>query len=316
MAQTLVTIPHVKALHLPLPTSDPVLLAEGDLRLSLLPAAPPNHPHETLTLSIGHATFPITNKTPVVKTDTILQHASYLFAPALPEPHAGDDLGANGGELGVPSLGKFGKVKVVMKESTSPAEYEQAESLAHQLEETLKQHKCWKEVGYYDTEEELARVDPAAASYGTTIADTLSYYGRVVANRISSLTADASASPHTDSPAAAAAHPPDTVKSAATTTARVSTTLADYTHSATETISHAVHDGAGYLGGLASAAVAQVEHAVGAGGTNKNDGKLEGQGTGSSAPMQEIDQTARNFGQAGLETWDEVKLSAAGAAEG
>ncbi|KAJ9093066.1 hypothetical protein QFC21_006559 [Naganishia friedmannii] len=338
MTQQLLTIPNISAYHLATPASEPILLAKGDLVLSLLPAAPPDHPKEQLTVTVGDsgASFLIKEGAPVVKTDTNHEHASFLFAPALPETHAqaGKDLGANGGELGTPatttaasvlSPSKLGKIKLVPAESHSPTQYEQTESLALQFETILKEHKCWKEQGYYDLEDELALADPSSASYGTTIADKLTYYGRIVSQRLSGLT-----QPSASSPAATTAEPPlvpsDTTASAvAAQTAKTTHTISEYTHTAGQTLTHVVHDGAAYLGSLAATAVAQVEHAVGAdkpttatnttpapapatGGRGTDVIDLQGQ-EGAAVP-QMVGVAARNFGQAGLETWDEVKLTA------
>lgn len=127
MAQQLITIPATRAFHLP-PGGAPVLLAEGDLVLSLIPAHAPDHPRETITLTVGTASFPITHATPVVKVDTNEEHPSFAFRPVV------------GGE-------RAGKVKVVLKESTGPAEYERTEAMAMALEKQLKELGCWKEMG-------------------------------------------------------------------------------------------------------------------------------------------------------------------------
>ena len=127
MAQQLINIPSTKAFHLP-PGGAPVLLAQGDLVLSLIPAHAPDHPRETITLSVGTASFPITHATPVVKVDTNGEHPSFAFRPVV------------GGE-------RAGKVKVVLKESTGPAEYERTEAMALALERQLKELGCWKEMG-------------------------------------------------------------------------------------------------------------------------------------------------------------------------
>ncbi|KAJ9112075.1 hypothetical protein QFC22_006374 [Naganishia vaughanmartiniae] len=329
MAQQLLTIPNISAYHLPSPTSEGIILAKGDLVISLLPAAPPEHPKPTLTLSVGGASFLIKEGTPVVKTDTNHEHASWLFAPALPDTHAqsAGDLGANGGELGTPAAAaatsvlapsKLGKIKLVPAESHSPASYDRQESFAAEFEKILKEHKCWKEVGYYDLEDELALADPAGAGYGTTIADTLGYYGRVISNRLSGLTTTKSGtSPSSPAPAAAPVIPSETTKSTAAQANNVTHTISEYTHTAGEALGHAVHDGAAYLGHLAAGVVGSVEHAVGA-APAPGDRQA---GRGEVVELQEpggtsaVGDAARSLGQKGLETWEEVKLGVADGVE-
>lgn len=127
MAQQLITIPTTKAYHVP-PGGAPVLLAEGDLVLSVIPAQAPDHPKETITISVGNASFPLDHSTPVVKIETNAEHPSFAFRPVI------------GGE-------RAGKVKVSLKESTGPAEYERTEAMAMAFEKTLKELGCWKEMG-------------------------------------------------------------------------------------------------------------------------------------------------------------------------
>jgi hypothetical protein len=128
MAQTLITIPNTKAYHVP-PGGAPVFLAEGPLVLSVIPAHAPDHPKETITLSVGSASFPLDPRTPVVKTEANAEHPSFAFRPQL------------GGET------RVGKVKVSLKESTGPSEYERTEAMAMAFENTLKGLGCWKEMG-------------------------------------------------------------------------------------------------------------------------------------------------------------------------
>lgn len=79
---TLITIPAVTAFHLPAPGATPVPLAQGDLALSLLPAAPPTRPAEVLTLSIGSSAFVLARNSPVQKTKSKNEHPSFVFTPA------------------------------------------------------------------------------------------------------------------------------------------------------------------------------------------------------------------------------------------
>lgn len=362
--QHLLTFPHISVYHLPTPTSPPILLAQGDLVLSLLPASPPDHPKEVLTISITRtgdgtgdgahheaheATFLIKEGTPVVKTDTNHEHASYLFAPALPDSHAdvgletststaaGKDLGPNGGELGTPTtttlpatLNQLGKIKLVPSHSTSPEQYTETERLASHFQQILETHKCWKEQGWYDIEDELAAAagSGAGAGYGTTIADTLGYYGRVVADRIAGLThgtattASLPTTPSTSTTTTTTAplNPSTTTaKQTFSSTAHLTHQISSYTHTASSTLTHAVHDGAAYLGSLAAGVVGTGSSSSPSASSAFNEGKEAGE-RGDVIDLQQSQQggatsaagvagaAARNFGQAGLETWEEVKL--------
>ncbi|KAJ9118477.1 hypothetical protein QFC24_006125 [Naganishia onofrii] len=367
--QHLLTFPHISAYHLPTPTSPPILLAQGDLVLSLLPASPPDHPKEVLTISITRngtgtstgevdhheATFLIKEGTPVVKTDTNHEHASYLFAPALPDAHAdvgletftstaaGKDLGPNGGELGTPTttttlpatLNQLGKIKLVPSHSTSPEQYTETERLASRFQQILETYKCWKEQGWYDIEDELAAVADsdgrAGAGYGTTIADTLGYYGRVVADRIAGLThgttTTATASlPTTSSTTTTTtttgpfSPSTTTAKQTFSSTAHLTHQLSSYTHTASSTLTHAVHDGAAYLGSLAAGVVGTGSSASSSPSASASSAFNEGKEAGERGDVIDLQQSqqggatsaagaaVRNFGQAGLETWEEVKL--------
>ena len=79
---TLADIPSTKAYHLPTPTSEPILLAEGELVLATIPANPPARPSPTLTLSVGASSWPVLPNTPVRKIHAQKEHASYIFSPA------------------------------------------------------------------------------------------------------------------------------------------------------------------------------------------------------------------------------------------
>lgn len=98
MTTILVTIPQCTALHLPTPQSTPLPLSTGDLTLNLIPANPPSHPSQTLTLTIGSASFPLLPISPIQKIQAKDEHPSYIFAP----------VAADGGD-------SIGQVKIVMK---------------------------------------------------------------------------------------------------------------------------------------------------------------------------------------------------------
>lgn len=78
---TRVAIPGATAYHLPAPGAKPVALAEGDLALIVLPAAPPRK-DETLTLTVGESTFVLSRNAPVQRTNSKDEHPSLVFSPA------------------------------------------------------------------------------------------------------------------------------------------------------------------------------------------------------------------------------------------
>jgi len=96
---TLVDIPSCTALHIPTPTSQPLPLSSGDLTLTLIPANPPTHPSQTVTLTIGASSFPLLPNSPVQKIQSAKEHASYIFTPVPADGGAG-----------------IGRVKIVMKD--------------------------------------------------------------------------------------------------------------------------------------------------------------------------------------------------------
>ena len=96
---TLVDIPSCTAVHLPTPTSSPLPLAFGDLTLTIIPANPPAHPSQTVTLTIGASSFPLLPNSPVQKIGSIKEHASYVFSPVPADGGAG-----------------IGQVKITMKD--------------------------------------------------------------------------------------------------------------------------------------------------------------------------------------------------------
>lgn len=274
MATTLLTIPTTKAYHLP-PGAPPILLAQGDLALRLIPAHLPDHPRETITLSVGGAAFPLTRETPVVKTDTTAQHASYLFRPRMGD-HAG---------------GGVGKVKITLKESTGPDEYERTEAHAQALEGTLRALGCWHDQDYYELEDEA---DAAAAGegYGTTIADTLTSYGKWIAHRLEAL-AHPAAAPE------AVSHTAQQEKAGSTTAATA--------HGATESLSEAVHEGARYLGALAGEAYKSIHDVVAPPVGEGNTAPIAGEGAVVGAGNAGAGNAGA--GNAGAGTWEEVTLS-------
>lgn len=282
---TLLTIPSVTAYHIPGKNVQPLTLAVGDLTLLKLPAQPPVHPQPTITLSIGSAaSFPLSPKTPVHKVDSNAQHASYVFEPLLPEATH---------ENGEKS---YGRIKIVLKESTSVAEHEAAEKQAAEFVDMLKSNNLWKDMSYYDEEDEAE--DKDLASYGASLAKQLSSYGSYLAGRLGALTDS-----HVRDTPAGKSDPSQSTKDATSNVAASTATLASYTHSLTETISHAVQEGAKVVGGY----VREAAHSVGADEGLKDDG---------SEVKRAVKETVASAKQAGSDAWEEVSLAAVGASDG
>jgi hypothetical protein len=86
---TLLTIPDVKALHVASPGVAPLPLSSGDLTLVVIPANPPTHPSETITLSVGSSSFPLLPNSPLQRVKAKEEHASYLFSPVSADGGAG-----------------------------------------------------------------------------------------------------------------------------------------------------------------------------------------------------------------------------------
>jgi hypothetical protein len=85
----LITIGNTTALHLPTADAAPLPLANGDLTLVLIPANPPTHPSETLTVSIGASSFPLLPNSPLQKVKTIDEHPTFQFTPVPADGGAG-----------------------------------------------------------------------------------------------------------------------------------------------------------------------------------------------------------------------------------
>jgi hypothetical protein len=96
---SLIDIPSTTALHIPTPVSAPLPLSSGTLSLTLIPANPPAHPSETITLTIGTASFPLLPISPIQKIQSKDEHASYIFTPVPADGGAG-----------------IGRVKIAMKD--------------------------------------------------------------------------------------------------------------------------------------------------------------------------------------------------------
>jgi len=123
---TLIEIPSVKIEHLPTASSEPLPLADRILSLTLLPPSA-THPSETLTITVGSTSFPLSQATPVHKVHAapiVHAHPTYVFSPAA----AG---------TGAP----IGQVRISMKTSTTEGEFQATEALCRVFETTLTSHK-------------------------------------------------------------------------------------------------------------------------------------------------------------------------------
>jgi len=222
---TLITIQSVTAYHLPNKNSVPIPLAAGDLSLTVTEPAHP--PGSTLTLTVGHVSFPLSDKTPVAATDTTSQHSAYIFTPSVPPT-----------EPGAEGTTTVGQVKIVLKPSASQAQFDETEALARHFEQILRDHKAWHEWDYYEG-------DDTQLVIGAKIGAALSSIGHNLASRFSALTGGhAGGNAEHSQPAAES----EGNKSALATTLQSSTaTLAQYTHVAAEKITGAVQEGAKYV---------------------------------------------------------------------
>lgn len=170
---TIIDIPSCTALHLPTPNATALPLSTGELTVTVLP-------DQTLTLSIGTSSFPLTQRTKIQKVQTINQHPTYLFSPILPVSASGD--ASTAGERTI------GQVKIVMKDSKSPGEWEATEALCKRFEEELKKHNVWDEkILFVNDEYELAGA-AGEKSWGETFAGAIIGAGQAVAQKINTLT--------------------------------------------------------------------------------------------------------------------------------
>jgi hypothetical protein len=241
----------------------------------------------TYPSTVDHATFPVTSRTPLSPADTTKAHASLVFRPSTLEA-AGSETSNNA----------LGKVKIVFKDSVSPGEYEASDALIKRLEYILKEHQLWKEIGYYDEEDELDRADPQAAGYGTVIADTLSSYARLFSSKLSSFTESHVQSTSPLRPT----EPGDSIKSMASSTEGFTQKAADVTHSIAQAVQTVVHDGSKYL--------ANTVHDT----ANDLDKKYAG-GAQPGPIREQVNETATGVKEMGGAVWEEVSLAGTGAKE-
>jgi hypothetical protein len=274
----LITIQSVTAYHLPNKNSVPIPLAAGDLTLTVTEPNPPASTQQTLTLTVGNVSFPISDKTPVSATDTTSQHSAYIFTPAVPPTEPGAEAAG------------MGLVKIVLKPSANQVQFDETEALARHFEQILKEHKAWHEWDYYDD-------DDTHLAITAKIGSTLSSIGHNLASRFSALTgSQAGGTADPNHPAASS----DGNKSLATTLQSSTATLAQYTHVAAEKITGAVQEGAKF-----------VED------TYKEYTKEDERSTGPrSPPTTAAAPSGDAVPQKPREAWEDVNIGASGVAPG
>lgn len=250
---------------------------------------------------VDHCTFPVTAKSPVSPTDTIDAHANYILRPArLEDAHPASSSESSEPHAAAKPLGGLGKVKIVLKSSTSPEDYDRIEALAKQFERILKDHHALKEYGYYDEEDEIDAADPEHAGYGLTIADTLNSYATLFSNKLAALTDS-----HTRStePLRPTTEPGDSVKSMANESETLTSRLAEYSHSLAQTVSNAVHEGAQYVGGVVGDSAANVDKQYLDGGDQPGETR------------QQVNEAAKSVKEQGQQGWKQASLAGQGVAD-
>lgn len=85
---SLVSIPGTVALHIPARGAAAVPMDYGDLRLTLLPADPPERPTDVITITVGTSTFIVAKNSPVQRIRSKNEHPSFVFTPAPPREGA------------------------------------------------------------------------------------------------------------------------------------------------------------------------------------------------------------------------------------
>ena len=235
---------------------------------------------------VDHATFPITVKAPISPVETNQAHPSYVFRPA------GLDAATSPNQ----AVGGLGKVKIVFAESKNPSDYEAVEALARAFESTLREHKVWKDHGYYDDEDEIDREHPEAAGYGTTVADTLTSYARMFSNKLAQLTDS-----HVDNSAPLRpTQPGDGIKSLAHSSEGLTSRIAGVTGVMATTIGNVVHDTAKYVGDMAHQTAQDLDQKYGSGG---HPGPVR----------QQVNETAQGVKEMGQAAYNEAAIAGKGA---
>ncbi|WWD22344.1 hypothetical protein CI109_106835 [Kwoniella shandongensis] len=239
---TLVDIPSAAAFHLPTPASDPLPLSAGDLVLTLIPANPPTHPSQTLTLTIGSSSFPLLPNSPVQKVEAKDEHPSYVFSP----------VSADGGA-------SIGQVKIRMKHSTNQGEWEATEALCRKFEDALKAQKVWDDrTLFVDDEYETGGASKIARGWGESIAGAVIGASQSLAERLTAYTEKHVATTHPEHPAPPSANVASTAHSLNETTS----SLATSTESGATKIGNVIHEGGKKLGSYLPDSIAKSAEPV------------------------------------------------------
>lgn len=227
---TLITIPNITALHIPTRGSTPLPLSTGDLILTLLPANPPSHPSQTLTLTIGAASFPLLPISPVRKVEVKEEHPSFVFSP----------VPADGGE-------GIGQVKIQFKASTSQDDWEITESHSSKFQEILKAQGVWDErVLFVDDDDDGGIVDTRGQGWGEAIGGAFTNAGQVLATRLGAYTDRHVTKTDPSHPAP----PSDAVASSAHTANTRTASIASSAESISLKIGSAINEGGKKVGSL------------------------------------------------------------------
>ncbi|KAK8845398.1 hypothetical protein IAR55_006111 [Kwoniella newhampshirensis] len=239
---TLVDIPSAAAFHLPTPTSDPLPLSAGDLTLTLIPANPPTHPSQTLTLTVGSSSFPLLPISPVQRVEAKDEHPSYVFSP----------VPADGGD-------PIGQVKIRMKHSTSQGEWEATEALCRKFEEALKAQKVWDhKTLFVDDEYETGGASGSNKGWGESIAGAVMGASHAIADRLNAYTDRHVATTNPEHPAPPTSNVADKAHSLETTTS----SLADTAESGAQKVGSMIHEGGKKLGGYLPDSIAKSAEPV------------------------------------------------------
>ncbi|KAL0243970.1 hypothetical protein I308_105233 [Cryptococcus tetragattii IND107] len=222
---TLIEIPDCSVYHLPTPASDPLPLSSGTLTLVLLPPSPSTHNAETLTLTIGASSFPLSPKLPIQKLKSKDEHPWYSFSPAPPAPDGSQPVG---------------QVRFTTKHSKSQDEWEATEASLKSFEEYLQTHNVWDErTLFVDDEWETGGETTAKPGWGETFAQTIIGAGHSLANRIHEYTDRHIAHTNPEQPAP----PSETTANAARAAKETTDTFATKAEAASTVIGNTVHAG-------------------------------------------------------------------------
>lgn len=209
--------------HSRTPASDLLPLSSGTLTLVLLPANPPTQKTETLTLTVGASSFPLSPKLPVQKLRSKDEHPWYSFSPAPPAPDGSKPVG---------------QVRITTEHSTSPEQWEATEASLRSFEAHLRTHNVWDERTLF-VDDEWETGGEAKAGWGESFAQTIIGAGHSLASRIHGYTDRHIASTDPEQPAP----PSETTANAARSAKETTDTLSTKAEAASTVIGNTVHAG-------------------------------------------------------------------------